>query len=375
MGMAISGSFSSNGKKFTGRHWLGIANPADSSSVLPFEDSQSIEIAEGIGVKSILGNETGFVGIVIGNGLLAEHDKGLEQIVHRSDLALNFQQAAYHYGWPHMIKRNGQPSVEFSFKHDGKPLLMKDPAEIPVVRDYVVCYQAQDTNDPLVNLKDIFFSKSVQKLKTGTLSWYTTPANKFDEELHEKEIIAKSSIALIRQADFVVKYLSVAQPSDGLVVRGVFRTNLEFDPIFRRSEPVAHDDWVPTKLQLPPLARNPVKQTLESIRGTFKSLELQNRDVSDGSGAVMLGNVVGRLLDGLQLTGQRGTAGTGGRSRGGTKFKSGFSLVEIGTPIITASNTKAYSSQFKYRIEIHCNIFFWKFFSIFSIIKSKPIII
>jgi hypothetical protein len=355
MGMAIAGAYSLRGRKFTGRHWLGIADESNEGSVLPFESSEAIDIAESLGVRSILGTETGFVAIVLGNRLITEEGGELERSAQRADLAFRFQQAAYHYGWPHMIKKNGQPSVNFSFKHSGELLPMNDPVQIPVVRDFVACYQAQEKPNPLINLKEIFFTKSVQKIQTGILSWYTTPIDKFDEELDEREIIGKSSIALIRQANFVVKYLSVIQPSDGLAVRGVFKTNSDFDSIFRKSEPVAHDDWVPTKLQLPPLSRNPVKQTLESIRGTFKGLELQNRDVSDGEGAVFLGNVVGRLLDGLQLTGQKGGSKSGVGGKGRNRAKSGFTLEEIGTPVITASNTKAYSSQFKYRILVSSN--------------------
>jgi hypothetical protein len=194
------------------------------------------------------------------------------------------------------------------------------------------------------------FAASVKKRPTGLLTWYQTPISQNDEELAREEIIPKSSIALIRQANFVVKYLPVTPPSDGVTIRGVFKTNVEFDATFRKSEPVAHDDWVPTKLQLPPLSRNPVKQTLEAIRNTFKGLELQSKLGEDGDASVLLGNIVGRLLDGLQLTGQKGRSPGGTGSTGLSKPRSGIKLIEIGFPTIVSSNTKAYSSQFKYQI-------------------------
>jgi hypothetical protein len=240
--------------------------------------------------------------------------------------------------------------VNFSFKHDGVKIEMQDPEMIPVIQDYVACYKAQVTKDTTISSKEIMFAASVKKTPTGLLTWYQTPINQSDEELAREEIIPKSSIALIRKANFVVKYLPVTPPSDGVTVRGVFKTNVEFDATFRKSEPVAHDDWVPTKLQLPPLSRNPVKQTLEAIRSTFKGLELQSKLGEDGDASVLLGNIVGRLLDGLQLTGQKGRSPGGTGPTGVSKPRSGIKLIEIGSPKIVSSNAKAYSSQFKYQI-------------------------
>jgi hypothetical protein len=350
MGMAIAKSFNADGKKYTGRHWLGISDNSNGTSVRPFEGSIAVRIAEQLGLNEYLGEETGFVAMVLGNSMLPTHQTSSPTSSERRELARNMQQAAYHYGWPHMIKTNGSPSVNFSFKSEGTEMAMQDPEKLPVIQDYVACFKAQTTKDATVNSKQIVFAASVKKTPTGLLTWYKTPIGENDEILARKEIIPKSSIALIRQANFVVKYLPVAQPSDGVTIRGVFKTNTEFDATFRKSEPVAHDDWVPTKLQLPPLARNPVKQTLEGIRSTFKGLELQNKLGEDGDASVLLGNIVGRLLDGLQLTGQKGRSSGGTGSDRANKPRSGIKLVEIGFPTIVSSNTKAYSSKFKYQI-------------------------
>jgi hypothetical protein len=355
MGMAIARSFNADGKKYTGRHWLGISANSSGTSVKPFEGSTAIRIAEQLGLRSYLGEETGFVAMVLGNALLPSHQASTSMSAQRHELALQMQQAAYHYGWPHMIKTNSSSSVDFSFKYDGAEIEMQDPEKIPVIQDYVACFKAQATKDATINSKEIMFAASVKKRPTGLLTWYQTPISQNDEELAREEIIPKSSIALIRQANFVVKYLPVTPPSDGVTIRGVFKTNVEFDATFRKSEPVAHDDWVPTKLQLPPLSRNPVKQTLEAIRSTFKGLELQSKLGEDGDASVLLGNIVGRLLDGLQLTGQKGRSPGGIGSTGTSKPRSGIKLIEIGFPTIVSSNTKAYSSQFKYQIMFGSN--------------------
>lgn len=355
MGMAIARSFTADGKKYTGRHWLGISADSNETSVRPFEGAKAIKIAEQLGLRSYLGEQTGFVAMVLGNALLSSSEQLTSASAKRRELASQMQQAAYHYGWPHMIKANNSPSVDFSFQHDGAEIEMQDPEKIPVIQDYVACFKAQTTREKTINSKEIMFAASVKKRPTGLLTWYQTPISQSDEELSREEIIPKSSIALIRQANFVVKYLPVTPPSDGVTVRGVFKTNVEFDATFRKSEPVAHDDWVPTKLQLPPLSRNPVKQTLESIRNTFKGLELHSKLGEEGDASVLLGNIVGRLLDGLQLTGQKGRTPGGGGSNRASKPRSGIKLIEIGFPTIVSSNTKAYSSKFKYQVMFGSN--------------------
>jgi hypothetical protein len=131
----------------------------------------------------------------------------------------------------------------------------------------------------------------------------------------------------------------------------VFKSNLDFDADFRKSEPVAHDDWIPSKLQLKPNTRNPIKQTLENIKENFKELAGVKSEFQDGSASVILGNVIGRLLDGLTLTGppkppkssQGGSTGGGG---GGTNIQ----VVSIGTPKIIASDLNHYQAVFKFQV-------------------------
>ena len=155
----------------------------------------------------------------------------------------------------------------------------------------------------------------------------------------------------MRQANFVVKYLEVTQKLDQVSTRGVFKTNEDFDADFRKSEPVAHDDWIPSKLQLKPNSRNPIKQTLENIKENFKELAGIKSDFQDGSASVILGNVVGRLLDGLALTGPPKPPSTqGGGASGGGEGGKNIQVIAIGTPKIVASDAAQYQAVFKFQI-------------------------
>jgi hypothetical protein len=156
----------------------------------------------------------------------------------------------------------------------------------------------------------------------------------------------------MRQANFIVRYMDVTQKADQISTRGVFKSNEVFDSVFRKSEPVAHDQWNPAKLQLKPNARNPIKQTLDGIKETFKGIAGAQSEMQDGSASVVLGNVVGRLLDGLALTGppkpKPGSAG-GGAGGGGGGSKS-IQVYPVGSPKIISSNQNRYVALFKFQV-------------------------
>jgi hypothetical protein len=204
-----------------------------------------------------------------------------------------------------------------------------------------------------VESKDIFFSPGgAKKLPTGKLAWLNIPTSQSDRDLAKEGLIPISSVALMRQANFVVKYLEVAQKLDQISTRGVFKANENFDSDFRKSEPVAHDDWIPSKLQLKPNSRNPIKQTLENIKENFKELAGIKSDFQEGSASVILGNVVGRLLDGLTLTGTPKLPPSGGMgaSGGGGGGGKNIQVVGIGAPKIVASDSELYQVVFKFQI-------------------------
>ena len=104
-------------------------------------------------------------------------------------------------------------------------------------------------------------------------------------------------------------------------------------------------------MQLKRNTRNPIKQTLENIKENFKELAGIKGEFQDGSASVILGNVIGRLLDGLTLTGPpkppppgpRGSSGGGG---GGANIQ----VVSIGTPKIITSDPKHYQAVFKFQV-------------------------
>ena len=352
MGMAIRGTFAHGGRRYTGRHWFGKEPSKNSGLVSPFEEKEAEEYAKTFGMSEYLGNETGFVAMVIGNALISNPESPTLAKSQREEVIRDIQLAACIYGWPHMLGSKKNRSVNFKFCLDGNAIAEKDPAKMSGLSEFVKCYEALNSQTEGVESKDIYFSPGgAKKEPTGKLVWLNIPTSQSDRDWAKKGSIPVSSIALMRQANFVVKYLEVTQKLDQISTRGIFKSNLNFDADFRKSEPVAHDDWIPSKLQLRPNSRNPIKQTLENIKENFKELAGVKGDFQDGSASVILGNVVGRLLDGLTLTGPPKTPpSSGGGGSGGAGGGRNIQVVPIGTPKIIASDLNNYQAVFKFQV-------------------------
>ena len=351
MGMSLAGAFKSNGRKFTGRHWIGKKPDQNLGLISPFEGKEAQHYAEIFGLQKYLGDETGFVALVVGNALVSNPESPTLARQQREQSIRDIQLAACTYGWPHMLGSKKNRSVAFQFLCDGEQLPEKDPAQMPGLEEFILCYEALSEHRDGVQSKQIQFSSTSGKEPTGTLTWLTIPAATSDLKLAKEGSIPISAIALMRQANFIVKYLEVTQTADQIATRGVFKSNEKYDSTFRNSEPVAHDDWIPSKLKLRPNSRNPIKQTIENIKENFRALSGKRSTSVDGSPSVVLGNVVGRLLDGLALTGSsRIPTANPPKTGGGKPTSRGLQIVPIGNPKISKSSPFEYSAIFKFQI-------------------------
>jgi hypothetical protein len=352
MGMAIRGAFAHDGRKYTGRHWFGEKPEKNSGLVRPFEDKEAEDFAKAFGMHSYLGQETGFVAMVIGNELIENPENSTLAKQQRGEAIEDIQRAACVYGWPHMLGSKKSRSVSFHFSVDGQEIPEKDPSTMPGIREFVKCYEALETQVEGVESKEILFSiGGARKDPTGTLAWLNIPTSQSDRDLAKSGVIPIASVALMRQANFIVRYMDVTQKADQISTRGVFKSNEMFDSVFRKSEPVAHDQWNPSKLLLKPKARNPIKQTLDGIKETFKEFANSRSEIQDGSASVILGNVVGKLLDGLALTGppkpKVSPPGGGGGAGGGSRS---VQIIPVGSPRIISSDKHSYEAVFKFQV-------------------------
>jgi hypothetical protein len=348
MGMAICGSYAVNRKRYTGRHWFGKSVSSSSGEMSPFEGEEADIIARDLGLELL--SETGMVAMVLGNKLISNIEEQEITTQDRKAAVEVLQQAAYKYAWPHMIGSKARRSVNFRFQYDDRVCPEKPLLDIPILSDYVRSYLALSKSDSPVKSKSILFRSSAINEETGTLNWLHIPDGFNSGENLVADIYPKNSIALIRQANFVVKYLEIPQIADGVSTRGIFKVNQTYDSLFRKSEPVAHDDWIPSKLQLKPSARNPIRQTLESIRQTFREISRPKTVGISGTASVQIGNSLGRLLGGLGLTGTDAPRTTSGGSRAVQTGSEFLQITPKENPVIIESNDNRYSAEFRFSV-------------------------
>lgn len=351
MGMAIGSSYVFKARKFTGRHWFGLEPSRNKGLIAPFSGSAADALAENFDLSKYLNGRTGFVALILGCSLADRNADELEGRARRLEVVKLIQDAACTYGWPHMLGTKSSRSVRFSFRVDGSEIPEKDPRKIPGLSQFVTAYDALERDKPGVFGQEITVLKNGKKESTGKLRWVNYPQTEADLDYAISGAIPLSAVALIRQANFVVKYLEVAQVGDHVVTRGVFKSDENYDSFFRRSEPVAHDDWIPSKLQIRGRTQNPVKQSLSQIKETFKSLGKTAQVVATGSAAVVLGNAVGRLFDGLMVTGPAILKESGLPGNPGSKPRTkADQLVPVEHPRVVAANASQYETVFRFQL-------------------------
>jgi hypothetical protein len=346
MGLANGKSFEFEEKMYTGRHWWCKSN---SGHAQPIEGVAADEIARHLGMDAYLGSETGFVAFVLAPIFVTSENPELAAL-ERKDLLLDLQEAAYLYGWPHMIKVDGKKSVNFHFILDGKEIELKDPKELGHLANFIDCYEdilrARSESDyrSKANLKEIIFVDSQKSFRTGLVCWKYSLVKDSDQSYQDLELVPLHAVALIRNAGFVVKYEKVATYAEGLVTRGVFLVDENFEGKFRAAEPIAHDDWIPSRLGLLKGEKNPIKQSLDQLRSTFKSINDENPIVKEGEPLVYASALLGSLVGGYPSVGVVAKTSKGKP----TKPRQGLSIRMENEPYPLSTNENYYLASFHY---------------------------
>ncbi len=322
MGMTANKHFVHGGKNFTGRHWWCKARSVD-GTYLPFEGDEADQVASDLGFPKFPPNETGTIVMVL-SPKTTEPEK----------LAATMQLSSLVHAWPHYLDEPGRFHAEFSFKSFGEPLPDLSPMDqASPLKFFAATFldainlkpNSRDLTCSSVPpmLKDRFASRKELTRSLGTVVSETFPkpqAYDLDDEYSETGLPSGSCIALMRSPRIIVKYLPLSESSALSKTVGCFVANSEWDPVYRESENITHDEWEPGRLNLPKGSPNPVLQTLNKIPEMFIS---ESRKISSsGSGNATLADEIGSLLTSPSIGGQgreEGTGGTGGGGGGGGK--------------------------------------------------------
>lgn len=289
IGMALGDDYNQDGKRYTGRHWWGVRS-AD-SGVSPLVGRQAEEIASGLRMNRLRSYQTGTAVAVI---CPEEPDKPssiIEQIV----------QASVRWAWPHMISDGGAPSIQFEFTDNDIEIQLPDLARDPRLRHYVEAYKKAEESLNGITADDWPWTQKPINAERPRRTLGAVAYRRYISPVSVNTGFSPSGVALMRGPRFVVKYMPLSRGSQDEDIIGVFIAAPDLDEEFAQAETVAHDDWLPSRLQLARYERNPVKQALDKLKTEFQAW--RNVGPTPGTGeervsVTRLSAALGSLLQG-----------------------------------------------------------------------------
>lgn len=336
IGAALGDGYSHDGRRFTGRHWLGVAEP--DGHTRPLLDDEAAAMAERLGMPKFAPGVTGTTVTVV--------DADLGRRTGQGDTARDPEDAAEFIVstmlwnlWPRMLQGRANRLV-CSMLRDGFRSDIPDPERLVELQPFVKAYRALKVEG---NYRVPVRRTPPTEIGRFALVEGMAPA------VTDPTIAAAAPFtgrayhcARMRQADLVVDYQAGDAPGDEAIQYGaVFRASKEADPHFANAEPPTHDDWVVTGL------RGTARGVVVLANGFVKD-QLKDRRGDEGprpAGEAPLAALAGRL-SGL-MTGEGDMAenstptgpppGGGRRSGAGPRFLVAPELVDDdGSPVIRA---------------------------------------
>lgn len=290
------GDYDDGASRYTGRNWWGV--PGADGIVDPLVGQAARDLAKSLGMRIPSSESTGTSIMVIAPDF-AGVKNGRERVSAIADAALK-------WAWPHALDLGKGPDIQFNFSADGAEIPGPQPLDHPVFREFASAYMegrqrildANHTGNWQTTFTRISSKRPKRYLGLLTHRMSHTPVATGSE--------LENTVALLRDPRMVVKYLSVAAPTNGVPVFGVFISSPEMNEKFAESEPVTHDDWVYRQAAVEKNVPNPVKIALDNIRDTFRSLSAKGVAAGDGvhsKGASRVAAALGGLLAGFSGTG------------------------------------------------------------------------
>ncbi len=317
IGCALGENFERDGQPYTGRHWWGrlldgVPEPAISE--------EADEAAALLGLPPRSGEKgLGTTVVIVAPNVAPDSESGDDETMSfiADALVWNF--------WPRMIDTPGaaRRTMQFSLTDGGSAVRIRNPRTHPRLRSFVDAMDRirEEPGDDGVLLMDRSIESLRPARRLGRLVIQRGPVAPAD--LPERAVPQGARqtadglhhVALMRNAELVVKYLPGPVPVTGLMgYAGVFKCTVDADEAFRRSEPPTHDDWVYRALPRGH-ERSFVKIALERIGGVCREAAGYGSALTgatDGAGVPLgeFSDALATLMPGAQGSGARREART-----------------------------------------------------------------
>lgn len=252
IGSAFGPNFSSGGRRYTGRHWWGGLRDGD-TRVEPWTDDDARTLAESVFDARFASEQTGTSLMVIDPDL-GGRDMGedMERLV----------DAVMWNLWPKLLPTpEGALPMRIEMLLEDIPVPLPEVSTHPILRGFAEALQLVRATqngftyspkfDTQVHTVEIGRPKAI----LGHLAISRFPRSQEGEQFSSSETSSVSDpaahIAWMRHdAELVVKYDErTALDNQFFQWAAVFKPVAERDDDFAKSEPPAHDDWIPQSIQ------------------------------------------------------------------------------------------------------------------------------
>lgn len=264
--------FSGRVTRFTGRHFWGIKRP-DHGGVEPLTGTSAEAFSDGLGMPRRDRNSSG-------TSILIPWPASDGTDASRIDGQRIWDAILCHL-WPKLVSKTGPLAMQVSVEDDGKVVAAPDVHQHRVYGMFASALLVARDRSGATGARSIALQRpSVVTGHLGLEIGGAAPDTTFASDEYRRQFVAFQDgvyhVALMRPSELVVRYLEIPDArQDGRQWAGVFICANEPDirDAFARSEPPAHDDWVPDRLD-DKRARRLVHQTVaryipDAVRAAF----------------------------------------------------------------------------------------------------------
>lgn len=334
IGAALGDGFTHGGRRWTGRHWLGV--PEDGHT-RPLLDDEAEAMAGRLGLPRFDTNATGTTVAIVDVDLGRRQGQDGDAVRSPEEAADYIVSTMLWNLWPRMIGGRANRLV-CSMRRDGFVSEVPDPGQLIELAPFVDAYRALSEEGRY----------EVPPRKSAPQEVGRFAVVKGMAPIRPNPLVAAAApfigrahhCARMRHADLVVDYLKGEAAADEIVQYGaVFRASPEADGFFAEAEPPTHDDWVLNGLR--GTARGVVQLATSYIRERLREQSAAGSGPAP-SGEAPLASLAGRLSGLMTAEGdlaegsvRRPSPGGGRRASAGPRFVTAPHLVEEdGIPVI-----------------------------------------
>ena len=239
IGSATGEAYNKDGCRYTGRHWWGNVITTE-NRVEPVIGSLARELGDAIFAEHFHRDITGT------SILILDPQLGGDSPEEDVDLLVN---AVTWNLWPKLITdQSGHSRMNVSILLNGEPASLPEIQQHPVLSGYEQCLLGLRAAESEVAPESFSPRYPVECQEVWCLQPRTLLGHLALTRYPASPRVASPahSVALMRQAELVVKYLDRRELDvEGFQWAGVFKPVIDVDDSFALAEPPAHDDWVP----------------------------------------------------------------------------------------------------------------------------------